>query len=70
MAACSRAGATWLHGSDWCRANTRPGGKPTLDAISKRGNTDVRELFILGAQSSFVHLKRDESSLGHWLRQY
>ena len=45
------------------------GGKPTLGAISKRGNTYVRELFIQGAQSSFVHLKRDQSSLGHWLRQ-
>jgi transposase len=45
------------------------GGKPTLGAISKRGNTYVRELFIQGAQSSFVHLKRDESALGGWLRQ-
>ncbi len=45
------------------------GGKPTLGSISKRGNTYVRELFIQGAQSSFVHLKRDQSSLGHWLRQ-
>jgi transposase len=45
------------------------GGKPTLGAISKRGNTYVRELFIQGAQSSFVHLKRDQSSLGQWLRQ-
>jgi transposase len=45
------------------------GGKPTLGAISKRGNTYVRELFIQGAQSSFVHLKRDQSSLGLWLRQ-
>ena len=38
-------------------------------AISKRGNTYLRELFVQGAQSSFVHLKRDQSSLGHWLRQ-
>ena len=45
------------------------GGKPTLGRISKRGNTYLRELFIQGAQSSFVHLKRDQSSLGEWLRQ-
>ena len=35
------------------------GGKPTLGSISKRGNTYLRELFIQGAQSSFVYLKRD-----------
>jgi hypothetical protein len=45
------------------------GGKPTLGAISKRGTTYVRALFIQGAQSSFVHLKRDPSSLGVWLCQ-
>ena len=44
------------------------GGKPTLGSISKRGNTYLRELFIQGAQSSFVYLKRDQSSLGRWLR--
>jgi transposase len=45
------------------------GGTPTLGSISKRGNTYLRELFVQGAQSSVVHLKRDQSSLGHWLRQ-
>jgi hypothetical protein len=45
------------------------GGKPTLGSISKRGNTYLRELFIQGAQSSFVYLKRDQTSLGQWLRQ-
>jgi transposase len=45
------------------------GGKPTLGSISKRGNTYLRELFIQGAQSSFVYLKRDQSSLGPWWRQ-
>jgi transposase len=45
------------------------GGRPTLGSISKRGNTYLRELFIQGAQSSFVYLKRDQSSLGQWLRQ-
>jgi transposase len=45
------------------------GGKPTLGRISKRGNMYLRQLFIQGAQSSFLHLKRDHSSLGEWLRQ-
>ena len=45
------------------------GGKPTLGRISKRGNTYLRQLFIQGAQSSFLYLKRDRSSLGAWLRQ-
>ena len=45
------------------------GGRPTLGSISKRGNTYLRELFIQGAQSSFVYLKRDQSSLGRWLLQ-
>jgi len=45
------------------------GGKSTLGRISKRGNTYLRQLFIQDAQSSFLHLKRDHSSLGEWLRQ-
>ena len=45
------------------------GGKPTLGGISKRGNTYLRQLFIQGAQSSFLYLKRDQSALGMWLRQ-
>ena len=45
------------------------GGKPTLGPIGKRGDTYCVKLFVQGAQSSFVHLKRDQSSLGHWLRQ-
>jgi hypothetical protein len=36
--------------------------------ISKRGNTYLRELFIQGAQVSFLSLKRDRSALGEWLR--
>lgn len=44
------------------------GGKATLGRISKRGNTYLRQLFIQGAQSSFLYLKRDQSSLGAWLR--
>lgn len=45
------------------------GGKPTLGRISKRGNTYLRQLFIQGAQSSFLYLKRDQSALGAWLRE-
>ena len=48
---------------------TSTGGKPTLGRISKRGNTYLRQLFIQGAQSSFLYLKREESALGTWLRQ-
>ena len=29
----------------------------------------MRQLFIQGAQSSFLYLKREESALGTWLRQ-
>lgn len=43
------------------------GGKATLGRISKRGNTYLRELFIQGAQVSFLSLKRDQSALGEWL---
>ena len=45
------------------------GGKPTLGRISKRGNAYLRQLFIQGAQSSFLYLKRDQSALGAWLRE-
>ena len=45
------------------------GGKPTLGGISKRGNTYLRQLFIQGAQSSCLYLKRDQSALGTWLRE-
>src|SRR5258708_32671716 len=45
------------------------GGKPTLGGISKRGNTYLRQLFIQGANALYLHMKRDRSSLGEWLRQ-
>jgi transposase len=45
------------------------GGKPRLGRISKRGNTYLRQLFMQGAQSSFLYLKRDQSALGAWLRE-
>jgi len=44
------------------------GGKARLGAISKRGNVQLRQLFIQGAQVLYTHLARDKSSLGIWLR--
>jgi transposase len=45
------------------------GGKPALGGISKRGNTYLRQLFIQGANALYLHMKRDRSHLGEWLRQ-
>lgn len=45
------------------------GGRPTLGRISKRGDTYLRQLFIQGASALYLHMKRDRSSLGEWLRQ-
>ena len=45
-----------------------PGGKATLGRISKRGNIYLRSLFIQGAQALYIHMKRDRSRLGEWLR--
>jgi transposase len=44
------------------------GGKPTLGQISNRGNTYLRQLFIQGAHALYLHMKRDRSDLGEWLR--
>jgi len=44
------------------------GGKSTLGSISKRGNTYLRKLFIQGAQVLLLHLRRDQSRLGEWIR--
>jgi transposase len=44
------------------------GGKATLGRISKRGNIYLRSLFIQGAQALYIHMKRDRSRLGEWLR--
>jgi len=44
------------------------GGKSTLGTISKRGNSYLRQLFIQGAQALYIHMKRDQSALGQWLR--
>jgi transposase len=43
------------------------GGKPTLLGISKRGNSYLRRLLVLGAQSCLMHLNRSRDRLGMWL---
>lgn len=43
------------------------GGKATLGAISKRGNTYLRKLFVQAAQVLMINMKRDRSYLGKWL---
>lgn len=44
------------------------GGKATLLGMSKRGNSHLRRLFIHGARSASMHMKRDRG-LGPWLDQ-
>ena len=44
------------------------GGKPMLLGMSKRGNSHLRRLFIHGARSASMHMKR-EQGLGPWLDQ-
>ena len=44
------------------------GGRSILGPISKRGNVQLRHLFIQGAQALYTHLGRDQSRLGSWLR--
>ena len=44
------------------------GGKPMLLGMSKRGNRHLRRLFIHGARSASMHMKRDRG-LGPWLDQ-
>ena len=44
------------------------GGKSTLLGMSKRGNSHLRRLFIHGARSASMHMKRDRG-LGPWLDQ-
>lgn len=45
------------------------GGKPTLGHISRRGNGYLRQLFVQGATSAYLWMKRDRSALGAWLQQ-
>ncbi len=44
------------------------GGRSTLLGMSKRGNSHLRRLFIHGARSASMHMKR-EQGLGPWLDQ-
>jgi transposase len=44
------------------------GGKSNLGGISKRGNSYLRMLVIQGARALMIHMKRDQSRLGLWLR--
>ncbi len=69
MATCSPAGGIWPPGSGSSRANTPRAAGPPSDGSANAGTRILRQLFIQGAQSSFVHLKRDQSALGAWLRQ-
>ena len=45
------------------------GGKPRLGPISKRGNRQLRTLLIQGANALLIHMKRDQSAMGEWLRR-
>jgi transposase len=45
------------------------GGKPTLGRISRRGNGYLRQLFLQGAVSAYLWMKRDRSALGAWVQQ-
>ncbi len=45
------------------------GGKPKLGPISKRGNRHLRTLLIQGANALLLHMKRDQSAMGEWLRR-
>jgi len=44
------------------------GGRSILGPISKRGNVQLRRLFVQGAQVLYSHLRRNQSRLGAWLR--
>src|SRR5262245_994176 len=43
------------------------GGKPRLLGISKRGNSHLRRLFVLGAHSVARHVTRQRHGFGAWL---
>jgi transposase len=45
------------------------GGKSTLGGISKRGNAYLRMMVIQGARALLIHMKRDQSRIGLWLRE-
>jgi transposase len=45
------------------------GGKSNLGSISKRGNAYLRMMVIQGARALLIHMKRDRSRMGLWLRE-
>lgn len=45
------------------------GGKSNLGGISKRGNAYLRMMMIQGARALMIHMKRDQSRMGLWLRE-
>ncbi|WP_186102587.1 IS110 family transposase [Burkholderia gladioli] len=45
------------------------GGKSNLGGISKRGNAYLRMMVIQGARALMIHMKRDQSRMGLWLRE-
>src|SRR5262249_60172040 len=46
----------------------RPGGKPGLLGISKRGNRSLRMLLTHGARTALPSLARSNTPLGRWLK--
>jgi transposase len=54
----------------WCRADRFHGPcKSNLGSISKRGNAYLRMMVIHGARALLIHMKRDKSRIGLWLRE-
>jgi transposase len=43
------------------------GGRSQLLGISKRGNPYLRRLFIHGARSAVLCMKRDKHAMGDWM---
>jgi transposase len=46
---------------------TSSGGKPTLGAITKKGNRYIRKLLVLGATSLLSHLDKRKGALRDWI---
>ena len=44
------------------------GGKAQLGGISKRGDAYLRKMLVQGAQVLMLHMKREGSRLGEWIR--
>ena len=54
-------------GSDWCRSNTRAGGKDRLGSISKRGDRYLRFPFVAGALAVIRYAKIHGTKHRPWL---